>query len=448
MAGPGDDAGVRAWLADLDGRPGVVVADDVGSPAEWTALGALPSIGARAAVSRCSRRPARPARRRTTRAPVAALRRAAAAGCSCAPARATPTCSASGSPALPLPDRPGVGWLVTGAAIDRVQVARRRTRAPGTQSSSSSGTDLLRRVPGQLVTLGLVDDELRVLTAEVGLQDDVDRRADVLLRLGAVDVCARDVLDADVALDPGRAAVRVGVVERADLRVRHVGGDHDPPPGRERVDVDQPQARPRRGEQGGVLEFLGVGLGVAELVELAELRRDGERRVRAGQAALVHQVSAGRSSWQAGRRAPGSFPSSMKGDGNPAEGVSRPPPPARRDLLLDEIGEHVDVAHAVAVGVEPEVDARRRSWSSRSTGPGPGPAARPGTPRASGAGRVQRELRAGHVGDHEVEQPARQPARRTRAQGVQRRRREAGQRDQAVGADGLPVLGDARASRS
>jgi hypothetical protein len=42
------------------------------------------------------------------------------------------------------------------------------------------GTDLLGGVPGQLVPLGLVDDELRVVAAEVGLQDDVDVLADLI----------------------------------------------------------------------------------------------------------------------------------------------------------------------------------------------------------------------------------------------------------------------------
>ena len=46
-------------------------------------------------------------------------------------------------PRTPLPQRPGSGWLVTGASVQRVQVARRRTPpAPGPsarrQSSSSA----------------------------------------------------------------------------------------------------------------------------------------------------------------------------------------------------------------------------------------------------------------------------------------------------------------------
>ena len=41
--------------------------------------------------------------------------------------------------------------------------------------------DLLVRVPGQLVPLGLVDDELGVVAAEVGLQHDGNGRAHVLL---------------------------------------------------------------------------------------------------------------------------------------------------------------------------------------------------------------------------------------------------------------------------
>jgi DNA segregation ATPase FtsK/SpoIIIE, S-DNA-T family len=33
-------------------------------------------------------------------------------------------------PRTPLPVRPGSGWLVTGAGMERVQVARRRTPVP------------------------------------------------------------------------------------------------------------------------------------------------------------------------------------------------------------------------------------------------------------------------------------------------------------------------------
>jgi S-DNA-T family DNA segregation ATPase FtsK/SpoIIIE len=48
-------------------------------------------------------------------------------------------------PRTPLPHRPGSGWLVTGGALERVQVARRRPPAvadaprPDAQSRSSTG---------------------------------------------------------------------------------------------------------------------------------------------------------------------------------------------------------------------------------------------------------------------------------------------------------------------
>src|SRR3712207_7015329 len=57
---------------------------------------------------------------------------------------------------------------------------------------SEQRPDLLGGVPGEFVPLGLVDDELGVLTAEVGLEHHVDRRPDVVLGLRAVDVRAGD----------------------------------------------------------------------------------------------------------------------------------------------------------------------------------------------------------------------------------------------------------------
>jgi hypothetical protein len=64
------------------------------------------------------------------------------------------------------------------------------------------------------MTLGLVDLELRVIAPQIGLEHDVDRRPDVLLGVGAVDVRARDVREPQVALDAHGTAVGVGIVDR------------------------------------------------------------------------------------------------------------------------------------------------------------------------------------------------------------------------------------------
>ena len=63
-------------------------------------------------------------------------------------------------------------------------------------------------------------------------------------------------------------------------------------------------------------------------------------------------------------------------------------------------------------------------------------------------GRVQRHLRAGHVGDQHVVHPPGQLAGDPGAQRVQRRRGEPAQLDERVGADLLPGFDDARPSRT
>src|SRR3954452_10238476 len=118
-------------------------------------------------------------------------------------------------------------------------------------------TDLLSGVPRALVPLRLVDDELRVVAAEGGLQHHVDGGADVVLRVGAVDVGAGDVTHRDVAGDPYGAPLGVGVlggvVLDLDGRIRDVGREHRAPPGGGRVDVDQSQAGAGGGQQRRVL---------------------------------------------------------------------------------------------------------------------------------------------------------------------------------------------------
>jgi DNA segregation ATPase FtsK/SpoIIIE, S-DNA-T family len=138
---PDDIAGVREWVAALDGRPGVVVADEVGTPAEWTALGALPPVGVRTGVALLAA--ASPGQLSGHyQGPIAALRRARTGLLLC-PGPGDADLLGVRLPRLPLPVRPGSGWLVSGTLMDRVQVARREpvevsTRG-GPQSSSSAG---------------------------------------------------------------------------------------------------------------------------------------------------------------------------------------------------------------------------------------------------------------------------------------------------------------------
>jgi S-DNA-T family DNA segregation ATPase FtsK/SpoIIIE len=139
---PGDAAGVAEWIAGLDGRPGVVVADDLGSPAEWAALAATTSLGARTGVALLAA--ATPGQLSGHyQGPVAALRRARTGLLLC-PSPGDADLLGARLPRLPLPVRPGSGWLVSGTVMERVQVARRErvTVPPGSgavQSSSSAG---------------------------------------------------------------------------------------------------------------------------------------------------------------------------------------------------------------------------------------------------------------------------------------------------------------------
>jgi DNA segregation ATPase FtsK/SpoIIIE, S-DNA-T family len=136
---PADDTGVRAWVAELDGRPGVVIADDVGTPNEWAALGALPPVGSRSGVALLAA--SSPGQLSAHyQGPVAALRRARAGLLLC-PGAGDADLLGVRLPRLALPDRPGSGWLVMGSVMDRVQVARRGPApAPSVaQRSSSAG---------------------------------------------------------------------------------------------------------------------------------------------------------------------------------------------------------------------------------------------------------------------------------------------------------------------
>ena len=134
---PDDEAGARSWLVDLAGRPGVVVADDVGTPAEWTALAALPAGGGRTGIALVAA--ASPGQLAGHyQGPIAALRRARSGLLLC-PGPADADLLGVRLPRTPLPVRPGSGWLVTGGVMERVQVARRRPSGGADQSNSSAG---------------------------------------------------------------------------------------------------------------------------------------------------------------------------------------------------------------------------------------------------------------------------------------------------------------------
>jgi S-DNA-T family DNA segregation ATPase FtsK/SpoIIIE len=137
---PRDEAGVRAWVAERDGRPGVVVADEVGAPAEWAALATLPALGARTGIALLAAS-SPGALSGHYQGPIAALRRSRTGLLLC-PGPGDADLLGVRLPRLPLPLRPGSGWLVTGHGVDRVQVARRipaSSEASCDHKSSSTG---------------------------------------------------------------------------------------------------------------------------------------------------------------------------------------------------------------------------------------------------------------------------------------------------------------------
>ena len=134
------DAGWRRWR----GRPGVVVADDVGTPAEWPALAG--ATGGSAPRSRCGAR-----RRGEPPAELVGALPGAGRGAAPQPHRAAALPGPGDAdllgvrlPRMPLPVRPGCGLAGHGGGLERVQVARRVGRAAApperpAQSSSSAG---------------------------------------------------------------------------------------------------------------------------------------------------------------------------------------------------------------------------------------------------------------------------------------------------------------------
>jgi S-DNA-T family DNA segregation ATPase FtsK/SpoIIIE len=138
-----DEAGTTQWLEALAGRAGVVIADDVGAPADAPALARISGTGHRGRVALIAAASAGELSAHY-QGPVAALRRGRTGLLLC-PGPGDADLLGLRIPRTPLPQRPGSGWLVTGGALHRVQVARREVPvATGSdpseaQSRSSAG---------------------------------------------------------------------------------------------------------------------------------------------------------------------------------------------------------------------------------------------------------------------------------------------------------------------
>jgi S-DNA-T family DNA segregation ATPase FtsK/SpoIIIE len=119
---PDDPGQVGTWVQGLDGRCGVLVADDLGPPAETSGLAGLPAVGARTGLLLLAA--GSPGLLTSHyQGPVAALRRART-GLLLRPGAAEAEVLGIRLPRLAVPARPGSGWLVTDGAARRVQVAR------------------------------------------------------------------------------------------------------------------------------------------------------------------------------------------------------------------------------------------------------------------------------------------------------------------------------------
>ncbi len=119
---PADPQALLRWVEGLQRGRGVLLADDLGSAAECAGLAVLPRSGARTGVVLLA---AGSAGQLTShyQGPVAALRRARTGLLLC-PSPADAETLGIRLPRLPLPARPGSGWLVEDGLPQRVQVAR------------------------------------------------------------------------------------------------------------------------------------------------------------------------------------------------------------------------------------------------------------------------------------------------------------------------------------
>ncbi|MGY1664945.1 FtsK/SpoIIIE domain-containing protein [Geodermatophilus sp. SYSU D00696] len=125
---PADDvAGWRAWLADLTGRPGVLVLDDAATLADAPvlALTSAADLAGHDVVVLAAGTPGELAG--AFRGPVADLRRGRSGLLLC-PGPGDADLLGIRLPRTPVPVRPGSGWLVTAGAARRVQVARHPRR--------------------------------------------------------------------------------------------------------------------------------------------------------------------------------------------------------------------------------------------------------------------------------------------------------------------------------
>ncbi len=119
---PADPRALDSWVAGLHGRRGVLVADDLGSVADYSGLAALPPMGARTRLALLAAGSSGQLSSHY-QGPVAALRRGRTGLLLC-PTPGDAEAVGIRLPRLPLPARPGSGWLVTDGAAQRVQVAR------------------------------------------------------------------------------------------------------------------------------------------------------------------------------------------------------------------------------------------------------------------------------------------------------------------------------------
>jgi S-DNA-T family DNA segregation ATPase FtsK/SpoIIIE len=136
-----DVAAVRQWVEELAGEPGVVIVDDVGTPPDGPALAALPAPGTTSGVALLAASSTGQLSAHF-QGPVAVLRRARSGLLLC-PGPGDAELLGTRLPRTPVPVRPGSGWLITGHATQRVQVARRRDQSRDEtvagQRSSSAG---------------------------------------------------------------------------------------------------------------------------------------------------------------------------------------------------------------------------------------------------------------------------------------------------------------------
>jgi len=131
---PVDESGMSDWLAQRHGRPAVVIADDVGAPAEIPVLARLAAPGTGSGVALLAA--GDPGQFSAHyQGPVAALRRSRSGLLLC-PGPGDADVLGVRLPRTPVPVRPGSGWLVEGAAVTRVQVARRPEPHAGSPGSA------------------------------------------------------------------------------------------------------------------------------------------------------------------------------------------------------------------------------------------------------------------------------------------------------------------------